>query len=467
MQAAHDGNKLKKQGESRPDGKLRSRHAPDAGSAKFLFGQALASRRALYWNIRGRLPFSSMQNVTLQSGPAKAPALTQEKARVLARDAGFNDAGLVALPYGDEPHDGARFAAWIGAGHAGAMQYLERRDELGRLLRESVQVPFPWARSVLVCFASYNTALPRSTDTHADDAAWMARYAWSSRVDGAGARRPSDYHKILKKRLDTLETALRAEFRDAADFQARGFADTGPVQERALARAAGLGWMGKNTCLIHPQLGSFGFLAVLITSLAVSVFEENFDQERSTSLPPFPAGNAGKDGAPADGAVAALVPDRCGSCTRCLTACPTNALTAPHQMDATRCISYLTIEKKGVLDEGLLAGMGRQVFGCDICQDVCPWNRKAVVTADVELEPREELVNPSLAALGALTEAAFEEKFNGSPVRRAGYLGLLRNVAVAMGNSGAARHRERLAGWAEASDQGLRAAARWALGRLP
>jgi epoxyqueuosine reductase len=135
-------------------------------------------------------------------------------------------------------------------------------------------------------------------------------------------------------------------------------------------------------------------------------------------------------------------------------------------MDATRCIAYLTIEQKGALDEALLSGMGRQVFGCDICQDVCPWNRKAPIAMDVELEPRAELVNSALEWLGSLTEAEFEQAFNGSPVRRAGYWGLLRNVAVAMGNSGLQRSKERLALWADAPDEGLRRAALWALRRL-
>ena len=193
--------------------------------------------------------------------------------------------------------------------------------------------------------------------------------------------------------------------------------------------AAGLGWIGKNTCLIHPKLGSFGFLAVLLTSLPV--------EEES--------------------ALAELVPDRCGTCRRCIEACPTDALVEPYKMDATRCISYLTIEHKGAIAEELMAGMGRQVFGCDICQDVCPWNRgRTPVSADAELEARTELVNPALEWLGAMDEAEFEQRFNGSPVRRAGFEGLRRNVAIAMGNSGEARFAEWLAAWAEAADEGLR-----------
>ena len=160
------------------------------------------------------------------------------------------------------------------------------------------------------------------------------------------------------------------------------------------------------------------------------------------------------------------MPDRCGSCRRCLEACPTGALTAPYQMDAARCISYLTIEHRGAIDAGLMEGMGRQVFGCDICQDVCPWNRKAPVSADPELEARAELVNPALEWLAAMDEAEFERRFNGSPVRRAGFLGLRRNVAIAMGNSGLRRFAAWLEEWAGAADEGLRTAARWALGKL-
>jgi epoxyqueuosine reductase len=210
--------------------------------------------------------------------------------------------------------------------------------------------------------------------------------------------------------------------------------------ERALATAAGLGWTGKNTCLIHPKLGSYGFLAVLLTSLEIQVEEAH--------------------------AAPLTVPDRCGSCTRCLEACPTEALIAPYQMDATKCISYLTIEHRGPIDAGLMEGMGRQVFGCDICQDVCPWNRKAPVSADPELEAREELVNPALEWLAGMDMAEFERVFNGSPVRRAGFLGLRRNVAIAMGNSGRGRFVSCLEEWAQAADDGLRTAAGWALERM-
>ncbi len=360
--------------------------------------------------------------------------LTADHARAVALQAGFSEAGLVALPYADEGRDATRFADWVNAGRSASMSYLTRKDEAGKhFVRAKVGTPFPWAHSAIVCLANYNSAPPRSIAPADPGTGWIARYAWSSRVDGHGVRRPSDYHKVLKKRLQALEARLHREF---GAFEARAYVDTGPIVERSLARAAGLGWTGKNTCLIHPKLGSFGFLGVLLTSMPV--------QE-------------GK--APA----ALEVPDRCGSCTRCIEACPTDALVAPYQMDAARCIAYLTIEHKGPIAPELMEDMGRQVFGCDICQDVCPWNRKAPISMDAELEPRSELVNPALAALAAMDEQSFERTLNGSPVRRAGFAGLQRNVAIAMANSGAPAFAPRLREWASATDEGLRAAAQWAL----
>ena len=361
--------------------------------------------------------------------------LNLEQARIMAHEAGFSEAGLAALPYPDEARDAARFEEWVREGRAGSMHYLARSAEDGQLTRARVGNAFPWARSVVVCLANYNSAQPRSTDPASESAGWIARYAWSSRVDADGAWRPSDYHKVLKKRLQALEVSLHAEF---GEFEARSFVDTGPVVERALATASGLGWTGKNTCLIHPKLGSYGFLAVLLTSL-----------------------NVGEKKVP-------TAPDRCGSCRRCLDACPTGALYTPYQMDATRCIAYLTIEHRGAISANLMEGMGRQVFGCDICQDVCPWNspRRTPVSADPELQARSELVNPALEWLAAMDEAEFERRFNGSPVRRAGFQGLRRNVAIAMGNSGQGRFTPWLMKWAEGADESLRAAARWALGRL-
>jgi epoxyqueuosine reductase len=380
---------------------------------------------------------------------APAPGLRRENVHGLALEAGFQEAGLVALPYEAEARDAGRFREWVAAGHAGTMGYLKRRSEDGQLLRERAGVPFPWARSALVCFASYAFPdAPLSTKTQNPWNGWIARYAWTSRMlpsrdDATRERRPSDYHKVLLKRMRAIEARLHEQL---GEFESRAYVDTEPIVERALATAAGLGWTGKNTCLIHQQLGSFGFLAVLLTSLEVSPEDKR----------------------------AELVADRCGSCTRCIEACPTDALVAPYQMDASRCISYLTIEHKGPITEELMSGMGRQVFGCDICQDVCPWNersigkalRNAPIAVDAELEPREELINPALEWLASLDEQSFEREFNGSPVRRAGFLGLKRNVAIAMGNSGQAQFVDRLEAWATAADEGLRAAARRGLEKL-
>jgi epoxyqueuosine reductase len=386
--------------------------------------------------------------------------LTLELARHLALAAGFAEAGLVALPYKAEARDAGRFREWVGKGRAGTMRYLERKTEDGQLARERVAAPFPWARSAIVCFASYYTDATLSTKTQNPRSGWIARYAWSSRVDAQRGRQPSDYHKVLLKRLKTLEAELHAQF---GEFESRAYVDTGPVVERALAVAAGVGWTGKNTCLIHPKLGSWGFLGVLLTALEVS--------KAAGKQGPRDQGNKGaeKQAAREQGsgsAALAIVPDRCGTCTRCIEACPTNALDVPYQMDATRCIAYLTIEHKGPIAEELMPGVGRQVFGCDICQDVCPWNRKAPIAVDAELEPRPELINPTLEWLASLDEQSFEREFNGSPVRRTGFNGLRRNVAIAMGNSGLKSFVPQLEAWANEADEGLRSAARWALDRL-
>ena len=362
--------------------------------------------------------------------------LSHAQARALALAAGFTEAGLVALPHPAEERDAARFEEWIADGNAGSMHYLERKGTDGQLVRARVASPFPWARSAIVCFANYNSAELRSTDPAGQGTGWIARYAFTSKLVQA-RRQPSDYHKVLKKRLDALETQLHAAL---GNFEARAYVDTGPIVERSLAVAAGLGWTGKNTCLIHPKLGSWAFLSVLLTDLPVQNAESP----------------------------AALVPDHCGTCRRCIEACPTNALAVPYRMAATRCISYLTIEHKGPIAPELMQGMGRQVFGCDICQDVCPWNspRRTPITADPDLAPRPELVNPALAWLASLSEADWEQQFNGSPIRRAGFTGLERNIAIAMGNSGLAHFATQLEAWSAAADEALRSAAQWALEKL-
>jgi epoxyqueuosine reductase len=351
----------------------------------------------------------------------------------LAAAAGFAHAGVAPVPR-DEGSQGTYFKAWIEQGYAGEMEYLKRRNAEGNLLRSSLGSAAPWARSVIVCAAPYHADAPLSTDPAAPGAGWIARYAWSGSRGADGELRPADYHKVLLARLKQLEQAL---FQELGDFKSWAYVDTGPLIERAWAALAGVGWTGKNTCTLSQGLGSFFFLGVILTSLEV----------------------------PLD-AHATIAADRCGSCTRCIDACPTQALVEPYRMDASRCISYLTIEKRGSIPEELRSGMGRQVFGCDICQDVCPWNRKAPVAADPAMEARPELVNPALAWLAQLTEEEFGRAFYGSPVKRAKYAGLRRNVAIAMGNSSEPGFMPQLEEWSADPDPVLAETARWAMAQL-
>ena len=316
------------------------------------------------------------------------------------------------------------------------MEYLKRRDHDNRLLRSSLRIAVPWARSVIVCAANYNPDAPKSIDPASPESAWIARYAWTGYQPGSseGTQRPSDYHDVLLARLKKLEQRLQQEL---GPFPARCYVDTGPLVERIYARYAGIGWIGKNTCIIDQELGSWLFLGVILTGLEL----------------------------PSAGPIA-LPEDRCGSCTRCIDACPTRALVAPYQMDASLCIAYLTIEKRGPIPEPLRAQMGRQVFGCDICQDVCPWNRRAPLSGDAELAVRTELVNPALDWLAELDAESFRSWFRQSPVQRTKLSGLLRNVAIAMGNSGLAGYLPKLQEWAAAPDPVLAEAAQWALARL-
>jgi epoxyqueuosine reductase len=235
----------------------------------------------------------------------------------------------------------------------------------------------------------------------------------------------------MKAMAERVVERLRSEI---PPFQARTYVDTGPLVERAWAAAAGLGAWGKNTCLLHPEHGSWFFLAEIVTDLDLSA-----DSPRA---------------------------DMCGSCTACLEACPTGALPAPYVLDATRCLSYLTIELKGSIPEPRREDLGRHVFGCDICQDVCPWNRKRRRRGGAPFEPRPGSVGPDLGELAALDDAAFRERFRGSPVKRAKRRGLLRNVAVALGNAGDPTHRPVLEYLTRDEDPVIREHADWALRRL-
>jgi len=345
-----------------------------------------------------------------------------------AEDAGFELCGIAPTSHAPELD---HFPEWIAAGRAGEMKYMEARDDCGDLKRASLARVAPWARSVVVCAINYNTAQPYSTDLNSGDPpnagrGWISRYAWGH----------EDYHEAVLRRLRRVEDALRrAAEADASagstmEIATRSYVDTGPIVERVFAKYAGVGWIGKNTCIINQKKGSWLFLGVILTSLELE--------------PDLPA------------------PDRCGTCTRCIEACPTDALIAPYQLDSNLCISYLTIEKRGEIPEELRAGMGRHVFGCDICQDVCPWNRKAPATSAPEFAPRPELVNPALDWLAEINEEEFCTTFRGSPVRRTKGSGLRRNAVIAAGNSGDRKFLPLLEKLGNDEDKTVAASARWA-----
>jgi epoxyqueuosine reductase len=341
----------------------------------------------------------------------------------VARDAGFDVCGVA--PAADAPEH-EYFPRWIASGHAGEMKYLEARDEQGTLKRSTLSSVAPWARSVIVCAINYNTAHPYSTEVKDSDRGWISRYAWSR----------EDYHDAVLRRLKMVEASLHQTGDGAgpSEVLTRSYVDTGPIVERIFAKYAGIGWLGKNTCLINQKKGSWLFLGVILTSW-----------ELKADIP---------------------APDRCGTCTRCIQACPTDAILAPYVLDSNRCISYLTIEKRGELPEELREGIGRHVFGCDICQDVCPWNRKAEASTAPEFAPRPGLVNPELKWLATISPEEFKQTFRGSPIRRTKRSGLRRNAVVAMGNSGNKEFLPLLKTLASDEDEIVAANARWAAGRL-
>lgn len=321
----------------------------------------------------------------------------------LAPRFGFDLSGVASVQ--DFP-ELRRFESWIAEERAGEMQYLAATNDAGALKRAAVANAAPWARSAVVCAINFNSAAPFSTDKHPAEAGWISRYAWfeNSRTDGN-----TDYHDVMLARLRALEAELVKHAPAATRMWS--YVDTGPIVERVLAKYAGIGWIAKNTCVINAQIGSYIFLGVILTSVELPVEHVN-----------------------------TIAADRCGSCTRCIEACPTQAITAPYELDPRRCIAYLTIEKRGAIPEDFHAPMGRHVFGCDICQDVCPWNgavtgvRPAAATIP-EFTPRRELVNPDLVELAKLTPETFRERFRRSPIKRTKYEGFMRNVAIALGNS--------------------------------
>jgi epoxyqueuosine reductase len=306
----------------------------------------------------------------------------KERVRDAARAQGFQAVGFARA----EPHaDGARVASWIEQGRHGTMAWMARdparRGDPERLL--------PGARTVISAAAGYYVGI-RPEASHGPPAGVIARYAWGK-----------DYHKRMKRKLVRLAATLRAIAPDARWTTA---VDTRPFLDRAWAERAGLGWIGKNTNVILKGAGSWFFLGAIVTDLAIE--------------PDTPARNY------------------CGTCTRCITACPTGAITGPYQLDARRCISYLTIEHDGPIPLEMRPLIGTRIFGCDDCQDVCPWNRFAARTEDPDFRARPSQQSPELIPLLDLDESAFRKRFEGTALRRAGRNRFVRNVAVALGNAG-------------------------------
>lgn len=304
-----------------------------------------------------------------------AATTLEDRIRQRAATLGFDPVGITTL--GPVESHGA-FVEWLAKGYAGEMGYLER----GADKRRDTRLPFDGVRSAVVVGLNYGGKQPAGP---------IARYA-----------RGDDYHDIMVARLNELHRWLESEL--GRPLRGKAYVDTGPILERELAQRAGLGWIGKNTMLVNPRRGSFFFLGALLVDLEL------------------------QPDAPFDA-------DRCGSCTRCLDACPTDAFVAPRVMDARRCVSYLTIEHRSDIAPELQPLIGDLLYGCDICQDVCPWNvRFATELGDAALSPRPENVAPEVEPLVDLSDEEFRVRFRGSPMKRAKRQGLSRNAAIVLAN---------------------------------
>jgi epoxyqueuosine reductase len=310
--------------------------------------------------------------------------LTSSGLKAKARELGFDLCGIA--PAGAFP-ELSFLREWVDRGYAGEMGYMARTADA----RADVRHVLPGARSIIVTGTVYNVDRPYSVENQDRDVALIARYAWGD-----------DYHDVIKTRLD----ALLGWMRDTSPqvFEAKAYVDTGPVQERVYAQYAGLGWIGKNTCLINPELGSWLFLSEIICTLPLEADQPAFDA--------------------------------CGTCTLCLEACPTNAIRAPHVLDATRCLSYFTIELRHAIPEEHRLAVGAHVYGCDICQEVCPYNQQPARSNEVAWQPRRALDLPKLVELWNRPDAELKATTKGSAMTRAKITALRRNLAVAIGNSG-------------------------------
>jgi len=299
-----------------------------------------------------------------------------QKIKAAGKRIGFH---LVRVTSADPARDASFYRDWIARGYHGEMAYLERHVEK----KMDPKKILTSARSIICCALSYRTAAAHPI-TAKEGHGLISNYAWGD-----------DYHKIMDKKLKTLSREMKEWI---PNLETRQYCDTGPILERGLAARAGVGWIGKNTCLIHPTYGSYLFLGEILANI-------EFDLD-TPGL------------------------DHCGSCTRCLDACPTDALIAPYRMDASRCIAYLTIEKRGDFTESQKKMVGDHIFGCDICQQVCPWNNQAVTPDLADFRPREGHHHPPLEAMASLSQSEFEEKFSRSPIKRAKLEGLKRNAAA-------------------------------------
>jgi epoxyqueuosine reductase len=327
-----------------------------------------------------------------------------------AHSVGFDLVGIAPIASFPEAEF---YPKWLDRGYAGEMGYLERQKP-GRMDPASV---LPGARSVVVCAVNYNTDHPVTRYDRLR--AWVSRYAWGE-----------DYHDVLKTRLETLATWIQ----ETSSRHTRTYVDTGPLLERVFAKYAGVGWFGKNTCIINERTGSWLFLGCILTDLEI---------EYDTP-----------------------VPDRCGTCTACIDACPTGAILEPYVLDSRKCISYTTIELRGGIPESDRVGIGPHLFGCDICQDVCPWNRKAPHSVDGAFQPRPGLLSPEIAWLLDLNDDDWRTMIRGTAMKRAKVKGLLRNLMVVAGNSGASELLPRLQDFLKHADEHVRSHAKWAIRRL-
>jgi epoxyqueuosine reductase len=306
--------------------------------------------------------------------------LAAEGIKRKALELGFDACGIA--PASDHP-ELRFFSEWVSRGYAASMAYLERSADR----RADVRRVMPSVQTVIVTATVYNTDQPYSIESADPDRALIARYAWGD-----------DYHDVVGRRLEALVAWMRAE--SDAPFEARAYVDTGPVQERVYAQYAGLGWIGKNACLISPTLGSWTFLGEILCSLPLEVDPPALDQ--------------------------------CATCSLCLEACPTDALREPGVLDSNRCLSYLTIEHRGDLPDAMRTRLGAHVYGCDICQEVCPWNAQAPTSADAAWQPRAAWLRPSLSGLATMPDDTLQAALRGSPMKRAKAAGLRRNVSAVL-----------------------------------